>query len=129
MAGLYARRVTVASTMRRNARNVSQLKLASLFAVLVLCMAGCKSAAPLPDTSSVVPSDARLVARGAQLAAVGDCHGCHTRQGGGPYAGGLPMSSPWGTIYSTNITPDKDTGIGTWSREAFARASLIVAIR
>ena len=57
-------------------------------------------------------SDARLIARGAQLSAVGNCHGCHTRQGGEPYAGGFPMHSPFGTIYSTNITPDRETGIG-----------------
>ncbi|MFZ3321023.1 MAG: cytochrome c [Usitatibacter sp.] len=97
------------------------MKLASPISVLVLCVAGCNSARPLPDTSPP-PTDARLVARGAQLAAVGNCHGCHTRRGGDPYAGGFPMSSPWGTIYSTNITPDKRTGIGTWSLEAFARA-------
>ena len=97
------------------------MKLASSISVLAFCIAGCNSATPLPDTSPA-PTDARLAARGAQLAAVGNCHGCHTRQGGDPYAGGFPMSSPWGTIYSTNITPDKDTGIGTWSLEAFTRA-------
>ena len=99
----------------------SAMKLASSISVLAFCIAGCNSATPLPDTSPA-PTDARLAARGAQLAAVGNCHGCHTRQGGDPYAGGFPMSSPWGTIYSTNITPDKDTGIGTWSLVAFTRA-------
>ncbi len=105
----------------RNNRGVP-LKLASLFAVLALCLAGCKSASPLADASSSAPSDTRLIARGAQLAAIGDCHGCHTRQGGEAFAGGFAMSSPFGTIYTTNITPDKETGIGTWSLEAFTRA-------
>lgn len=67
-------------------------------------------------------ADSRLVARGQQLSAIGNCHGCHTLHGGAPYAGGFPMHSPYGTIYSTNITPDPETGIGAWSLAAFARA-------
>jgi mono/diheme cytochrome c family protein len=90
--------------------------------LLAIVAAGCNSAAPIPDQPSSSTGDPRVVARGAQLAAVGNCHGCHTVAGGAPYAGGFPMRSPYGTIYSTNITPDRETGIGTWSREAFARA-------
>ena len=89
--------------------------------LLAVSVAGCTSSQPLADQART-SHDPRVVARGAQLSAVGNCHGCHTRQGGAAYAGGFPMSSPWGTIYSTNITPDRETGIGTWSREAFARA-------
>src|SRR5688500_19551522 len=85
-------------------------------------LGGCTAQAPLSDQPTPPRVDARLVARGAQLSAVGNCHGCHTRLGGAAYAGGFPMSSPFGTIYSTNITPDRETGIGSWSREAFARA-------
>jgi mono/diheme cytochrome c family protein len=66
--------------------------------------------------------DAGLVTRGAQLAAIGDCYGCHTARDGAPYAGGLAMRSPFGTIYTSNITPDDDTGIGAWTEEAFRRA-------
>jgi mono/diheme cytochrome c family protein len=47
---------------------------------------------------------------------------CHTAAGGSPYAGGLPLHTPFGTIYTTNITPDPDTGIGNWSLAAFTRA-------
>ena len=91
--------------------------------LLVVLGAGCNSARPLADQAArTSPPDSRLIARGAQLSAIGNCHGCHTRQGGAPYAGGFPMHSPYGTIYTTNITPDRETGIGTWSREAFARA-------
>lgn len=59
---------------------------------------------------------------GQQLAAAGDCIACHTAVGGQTYAGGLKMSTPIGAIYSTNITPDKETGIGNYSYEEFAKA-------
>ncbi len=60
--------------------------------------------------------------QGARIVALGDCMVCHTAQGGAAYAGGLPLRTPFGTIYSTNITPDPDTGIGRWSYPAFERA-------
>jgi mono/diheme cytochrome c family protein len=66
--------------------------------------------------------DPALVARGAQLASAGNCTSCHTVPGGLPYAGGLAVATTFGTIYSTNITPDYETGIGAWSQQAFARA-------
>jgi mono/diheme cytochrome c family protein len=53
---------------------------------------------------------------------VGDCIVCHTIEGGAPYAGGLAMATPFGTLFSTNITPDSETGIGRWSKAAFKRA-------
>ncbi|HEY1844105.1 MAG TPA: cytochrome c [Buttiauxella sp.] len=61
-------------------------------------------------------------ANGQQLVAAGDCIACHTAAGGKPFAGGLKMSTPVGAIYSTNITPDKQTGIGAYSYEDFAKA-------
>lgn len=63
-----------------------------------------------------------LVAKGAVLAAGGYCAECHTAKGGQPFAGGYAMATPFGVLYSTNITPDRETGIGTWSESAFARA-------
>lgn len=66
--------------------------------------------------------DSGSIARGAQLAAVGDCVSCHTSAMGKSYAGGTPLDTPFGTLYSTNITPDPDTGIGKWSLAAFTRA-------
>jgi mono/diheme cytochrome c family protein len=65
---------------------------------------------------------ADLVKRGRDLAAIGNCNDCHTVRGGKAFAGGLPVPTPFGTIYSSNITPDPDTGIGRWSEEAFRRA-------
>jgi mono/diheme cytochrome c family protein len=66
--------------------------------------------------------DAGVIAKGAQLAAIGNCNVCHTAPGGKTYAGGRPLHTPFGTMYGTNITPDPDTGIGRWSYAAFARA-------
>ena len=63
-----------------------------------------------------------LVARGEALSGGGFCAVCHTAKGGQTYAGGYPMQTPFGIIYSTNITPDPETGIGTWSEAAFTRA-------
>src|SRR5690606_26306043 len=60
--------------------------------------------------------------RGEYLALVGNCASCHTREGGAPFAGGLPFETPFGTLYSTNITPDVETGIGSWTREQFIDA-------
>ncbi|HEY1288479.1 MAG TPA: c-type cytochrome [Burkholderiales bacterium] len=62
------------------------------------------------------------IERGRYLAAAGDCAACHTADGGKPYAGGRPVPTPFGTIYSTNITPDKQTGIGNWNEDQFYKA-------
>jgi mono/diheme cytochrome c family protein len=73
-----------------------------------------------PPTSASF--DPALVKRGRELAAIGNCNDCHTVRGGGSFAGGLPVPTPFGTIYSSNITPDAKTGIGRWSEAAFRRA-------
>lgn len=65
---------------------------------------------------------AALIEKGRYLADAGDCTACHTVKGGKPFAGGLPIASPIGTLYSTNITPDKATGIGPYSLDDFDRA-------
>jgi len=64
------------------------------------------------------------VERGAYLAAAAGCGDCHTDRahGGQPYAGGLPLATPFGTFYSPNITPDPETGIGRWTDAQFLRA-------
>jgi len=62
------------------------------------------------------------IAKGQELAYIGNCMGCHTAEGGKPYAGGTPLKTPFGTIHGTNITPDPQTGIGRWPLEAFTRA-------
>jgi mono/diheme cytochrome c family protein len=67
-------------------------------------------------------AQASLVERGEYLAKAADCMVCHTAPGGKDYAGGLGFKLPFGTLYSTNITPDKDTGIGNYSDQDFLNA-------
>jgi len=62
------------------------------------------------------------VVRGEYLARAGDCSGCHTAKGGEAYGGGVPIPTPFGTLYVPNITPDPETGIGKWTAEDFWRA-------
>jgi mono/diheme cytochrome c family protein len=62
------------------------------------------------------------IERGSAVAALGDCSVCHTAEAGAFLAGGRPLPTPFGTIFSTNITPDQATGIGAWSLVAFKRA-------
>jgi len=62
------------------------------------------------------------VARGAYLARAGNCAACHTAQGGEPYAGGRPIETPFGTVYASNLTPDRANGIGNWTAFDFWRA-------
>ena len=63
-----------------------------------------------------------LIPKGKELALAGDCFGCHSLPNGAMGAGGVPISIPFGTIYSTNITPDKTYGIGNYTRADFHRA-------
>lgn len=75
--------------------------------------------APAPQAS--VPLETRI-ARGAYLSRLGNCMGCHTAQGGAPYAGGRALPTPFGTLYSGNLTPDPATGLGGWTSAEFWRA-------
>jgi len=79
-------------------------------------------AAPAWAAGDAGQPDARLIRQGEYLSRAGDCIACHTAQGGKPFAGGLGLDSPLGAIYSTNITPDPDTGIGNYTLEDFDRA-------
>ena len=80
--------------------------------------------APLPPVAASrgQPSGTGLVARGEYLTRAADCVACHTVPGGQPFAGGVAFRLPFGTIYSPNITPDPETGIGAWTDAAFVRA-------
>jgi|SRR6185369_14492366 len=75
-----------------------------------------------PASTPAALFDPGVVAKGAKLAAIGNCGTCHTQAGGKPYAGGFPVETPFGTVYGSNITPDPETGIGSWSQAAFQRA-------
>jgi mono/diheme cytochrome c family protein len=76
----------------------------------------------LHDLPPATPPNGEQVARGAYLARVGNCMLCHTERGGAPYAGGRAIETPFGTLYGSNLTPDAQTGLGTWSVAHFRRA-------
>ncbi|RJF96557.1 aldehyde dehydrogenase [Noviherbaspirillum cavernae] len=85
-------------------------------------MLGWKSA--IPEVTRIDPSiySAEVIERGRRLAAAGDCSVCHTASNGVRNAGGRALDTPFGKIYTTNLTPDPETGIGKWSFTAFQRA-------
>ena len=68
------------------------------------------------------PANSELIARGAYLARAGNCMACHTTRGGEPYAGGRAIETPFGAVYTSNLTPDDQSGIGSWSPAHFWRA-------
>jgi mono/diheme cytochrome c family protein len=77
--------------------------------------------APLDEAAQPVATP-ELLQRGEYLARAGNCMGCHTDRGGAPFAGGRSIDTPFGTVYSSNLTPDAATGLGTWSAAHFWRA-------
>jgi mono/diheme cytochrome c family protein len=83
---------------------------------------GRETNAPQPAVAGAPASITDPVARGEYLARAADCIACHTVTGKEPFAGGVAFKMPFGTIYSSNITADKDTGIGAWSDDDFVRA-------
>ncbi|MBN8917878.1 MAG: molybdopterin-dependent oxidoreductase [Rhizobiales bacterium] len=113
-------------------RPVKEKKRRPWFAMAGAALAGALGMATLalPIRGAIAPIappdpatfSADMIARGKVLAALGDCAVCHTAEGGIANAGGRPLHTPFGTVYSTNLTPDVETGIGTWSYAAFERA-------
>lgn len=89
---------------------------------LLLCVGAMSGFAAQAAPAGDQGDDRATIDRGAYLARAGDCMACHTAPHGKPYAGGLGIDSPYGEIYSSNITPDPDHGIGGWSEQQFADA-------
>jgi len=77
---------------------------------------------PSPVGAPEALRSADLIARGRYLTQAADCEVCHTREGGEPFAGGRAFTTPFGVLYSPNITADPSTGIGTWTDADFLRA-------
>ncbi|MCX7556032.1 c-type cytochrome [Xanthomonadaceae bacterium JHOS43] len=93
--------------------------IAAVGGVLIAGQGGFQ-ALSVPHHGELKPAtDAATLARGEYLARLGNCTTCHTRRGGAPLAGGRAFVTEWGTLYSTNLTPDADTGIGAWSLDEF----------
>jgi mono/diheme cytochrome c family protein len=87
----------------------------TLIALLALLFAG----APEAMAQQTAAADPALLKKGEYLARAGDCIACHTAREGKTFAGGLPMKTPFGTLYTSNITPDPQTGIGAWTSDQF----------
>jgi mono/diheme cytochrome c family protein len=95
--------------------------VAAVAVVALLAFAWRPAIAPIaPPSPAGFPRE--LVDTGETLASAGNCVDCHTAPGGAPNAGGKPLHKRVGTFYSTNLTPDPETGIGAWSEAAFTRA-------
>ena len=90
-------------------------------AVVVLNRRGEDPVTPRAQEGAAL-ADPALVERGRYLALAGNCAGCHTTRGGEPYAGGTGILTPFGTVFASNLTPHRETGIGEWSASEFWRA-------
>jgi mono/diheme cytochrome c family protein len=107
---------------------VSSRVITSVIAVTLIAGAAAafaivwRPAVPAIEPPAPQAFDPTLIKRGRDLAAMGNCNDCHTVRGGKNFAGGLPVPTPFGAIFSSNITPDAETGIGRWSEGAFRRA-------
>jgi cytochrome c553 len=77
---------------------------------------------PMPVAEKTISTPSAQVAQGAYLARVGNCEHCHTAPGGKPYAGQRAITTPFGTAYSTNLTPEQTTGLGHWTSNDFWQA-------
>ncbi len=97
------------------------LLLGGVLAVLVAWL-NVRGEQPVSNIVSTDIPSMEQVQRGAYLARAGNCAACHTERGGAAYAGGKALATPFGTVYAGNLTPDAETGIGSWSADHFWRA-------
>ena len=103
-------------------RSVAGLALVAATCGVLVAVLNVRDEERIPESSPVFSPTPEQVRRGEYLARAGNCIGCHTARGGAAYAGGLGIGTPFGTVYSTNLTPDPRTGIGTWATAHFWRA-------
>lgn len=128
MAAAASRR-SVLGTLKEPLERMKKLRIVGaiaaalvIFAVAIGLALAWRPAIAAIDPPAPQSFDAALIKHGRDLAALGNCNDCHTVRGGRNFAGGLPVPTPFGTVFSSNITPDAETGIGRWSEEAFKRA-------
>jgi len=104
-------------------RRIGLVSLAVLIALIIIAFAFIWRPELTATAEGAEPAYGKdEIARGYALAQLGNCESCHTAEDGAAYAGGRPLDTPFGTIFAVNITPDRETGIGKWSPEAFTRA-------
>lgn len=94
---------------------------APLLALAALLLCGASDGSGPVSGTTPDEQEFSAVERGRELVTSGDCAACHTAIGGKPFAGGRPIQTPFGVILSSNITPDRETGIGSWSDQEFVR--------
>ena len=100
---------------------VFNIRCLAAVGLTLFCTYQAHASEPPPATAEGSTPAQTLLERGKYVAQLGDCIACHTAKGGALMAGGLELKTPMGTIYSSNITPDVDTGIGQYSFEQFDR--------
>ena len=116
-AGVGVRSVTMQISMFRTAFAAGVFVAASV-------SLGATAEADPATAASMTPAQqqAQTIAEGHYLAIAGDCAACHTDPGGAPYAGGVAIHTPFGSLVGSNLTPDKATGIGSWTDDQFVNA-------
>ncbi len=110
------------SAMRRLLYAIVVVLALLVLAALAIVALNLRGEDKLPDAPAAFNATPAQVERGRYLALAGNCAGCHTTRGGAPYAGGLGIDTPFGTVYASNLTPDEGAGIGSWSAAHFWRA-------
>ena len=111
------------STMRRAARVLAGLVVLGAMGAAWVMLQNRQSYENVDVTPAAAPAmQAAQIERGAYLAQVGNCKGCHSPRGGPAYIGGVAIETPFGSVMSSNLTPDELTGIGRWSNADFWRA-------
>jgi len=103
-------------------RILGAILLGVLAVVALVLLLNFRGEGRIDDAPPLTPPAGDTVARGAYLVRAGNCMTCHTDRGGAEFAGGRPILTPFGTVYASNITPHKATGIGDWSASHFWRA-------
>jgi mono/diheme cytochrome c family protein len=104
-------------------RHLAALVLLLGAAAAALAWLNLRGDPPADVAADAAPADeAALRERGAYLARAGNCQDCHTPRGGLPYSGGRGIPTPFGTVYSSNLTPDPQAGLGAWTALDFRRA-------
>ncbi|MBB3179043.1 cytochrome c [Variovorax sp. Sphag1AA] len=108
--------------MRRLLYVLIFLATLGILAAFVIIGLNLRGETKLPDPPTAFNSTPELVERGRYLALAGNCAGCHSALGSAPYAGGVGIETPFGTVFASNLTPDPNAGIGSWNSDHFWRA-------
>jgi mono/diheme cytochrome c family protein len=115
-------RQRAASGGKEAMRRLTAVLLGAMALLALVLLLNFRARDEIHDAPPLTPPAGESVARGAYLVRVGNCITCHTERGGAPFAGGRAIQTPFGTVYASNLTPHRSTGIGQWSADHFWRA-------